>query len=463
MEIGIFIFRRDLRIYDNHALHKLSLHTSHIIPVFIFDEHQIDQRTTNKHYRSNNAIQFMCESIVDLNHQLNDKLSIFYGNPSKIIEDLIQQISPKYIAFNLDFSRYARKRDNNLLDLCLKNNIQSITSDTDLSLIDLNQIKIYRQYGAYYKSASKINVQTIIPKIDFVIPNIGIKNKLNISQINAFYIQNNQLAMRGGRQIALDKLNGLNEIIQNYNKHRDDLDFQTTNLSPYFNFGCISVREFYKILPPSSLLIKQLYWRDFFLQMLMKIEDAREYYHMDKRFDNIPWKNDSKEWKIMMHSKTGFLLIDAAINQMKISGFLHNRARMILGIFWTKYLMINIYHPVYGSQVGFSKYLVDCAGTSQNKLNHAWITELDFAGRRYAKANASLSGRPMKIGNEQIKRFDKDCIYIKKWLPHLKNVPNKDIYSWDHDKYLQYNKIHPSPIFDQSERYNQWIQLCKKS
>jgi len=50
-----------------------------------------------------------------------------------------------------------------------------------------------------------------------------------------------------------------------------------------------------------------------------------------------------------MNSQTGFLIIDAAMNEMRITGFMHNRARMIVGMFWTKYLLINPFHPIYGS------------------------------------------------------------------------------------------------------------------
>jgi deoxyribodipyrimidine photo-lyase len=94
---------------------------------------------------------------------------------------------------------------------------------------------------------------------------------------------------------------------------------------------------------------------------------------MDKRFDKIKWKNNKEEWNTLINSQTGFLIIDAAMNEMKITGFMHNRARMLVGVFWTKYLLINIFHPKYGSQVGYSKYLVDAIGPSQNKMNHQWI------------------------------------------------------------------------------------------
>ena len=113
-------------------------------------------------------------------------------------------------------------------------------------------------------------------------------------------------------------------------------------------------------------MIKQLIWRDFFLQAYNNLENAKRFNrHIDDRFDNIKWKsnNEVKDyWKKLIDSKTGFLLIDAGMNELKQTGYLHNRCRLIIGYFWTKYLLINPFNPIYGSQVGFSKYLVDAIG-----------------------------------------------------------------------------------------------------
>ena len=73
-KIGLFLFRKDLRLHDNLGLINLSKLCTKIIPIFILDNYQIDITEQNKYYRSNNAIQFMCESLLDLNKQLDNKL-----------------------------------------------------------------------------------------------------------------------------------------------------------------------------------------------------------------------------------------------------------------------------------------------------------------------------------------------------------------------------------------------------
>ena len=114
--------------------------------------------------------------------------------------------------------------------------------------------------------------------------------------------------------------------------------------------------------------------------------------------------------------------------------------------------------PKYGSQVWFSRLLVDAIGIAQNKMNNNWSLDFDLSGRRFG---VGISGRGMNISNIEIKKFDPECNYIKKWLPHIKDVSCKDLYKWNEEMAEKYNNIHPPPMFDSKERYQEWIKLTK--
>jgi deoxyribodipyrimidine photo-lyase len=224
----------------------------------------------------------------------------------------------------------------------------------------------------------------------------------------------------------------------------------------------------------STQLINQIIWRNYYLTLNRFLPVANSYEsHIDDRFNKLSWldnytgpntKYKSKrnlqaynEWELMMNSKTGFLIVDAAIQEIKKTGFMHNRCRMIVGTFSVKYLQINPLCRFVGLNDWFSRYLVDCI-VSQNKLNCQWVTELDFPGKKFAPSTSVIAGRPMSISNSMIKKWDPECKYIKKWLPHLTNVDNKILFNWD----TKYNEIiHPKPIFDGKTRYQEWITLCK--
>lgn len=107
--------------------------------------------------------------------------------------------------------------------------------------------------------------------------------------------------------------------------------------------------------------------------------NAMEFRHMNENIDKcIPWKNSSKEWELLMQSRTGFLLVDASIKQMITTGYLPYTLRYLVGVFWTKYLHINPFESEIGSQVGFSKYCIDAIGVLQNKYNHHYLTEFNY-------------------------------------------------------------------------------------
>jgi deoxyribodipyrimidine photo-lyase len=327
----------------------------------------------------------------------------------------------------------------------------------------------FKQFGAFYKNAIKHKVNNPL-KNNFKLylkSQFLTNSEFDFKNLSKFYKFNSELGQNGGRNKAIQILKKINKF-KDYNQMRNILSYSTTNLSAYLNFGCISIREAYKYfcqkLGSDNQLIKQLYWRDFYLCAYIYLPNGKLFTHMDERYNKIAWSNNvirKQNWITLINSKTGFLLIDAAMNQMKITGYMHNRARMLVGVFWTKYLLINIFDPQYGSQVGFSKYLVDAIGPSQNKLNHQWITEFDYPGKKYAPRGVPIAGRPMDISNHMITKYDPDCIYIKKWLPHLSNIPNNDLIKWNKLLSDKYNLIHPGPMFDHKLKYNEWINACK--
>ena len=484
---GIFIFRKDLRITDNRGLINLSNICKEIIPIFIFDPKQVDLNNNTKNYLSFPALRFICESVKDLQMYIgNSKLNVFYGNPLKVLEHIIKQLNldTKTLAlgFNADYTEYSLKRDKEIIDFCNSHNIHTLICHDDNTLCHMDLLlkeqpsTPYKQYGAFKKNMlnNKNNFNKVINrKIKFAKLKKTISKTLTFDEIDELWkdhLNENYKPLEiGSRKKALTILENLKKF-KDYNVKRDILSYNTTHLSAYLNFGLISEREFYwgliSKLGSTTQLINQVIWREYYICLLRYLEGANSYTnHIDDRYNklkwtkNIPDKNSKtwKEWDLMMNSKTGFLLVDAAIQELINTGFMHNRCRMIVGSFSVKYLKINPLCRYIGLNDWFSRYLVDCS-TSQNKLNTQWITELDFPGKKFSPHNAPIAGRPMNISNSMIKKWDPECIYIKKWLPHLINIDNKILYGWD-NKYD--TTIHPKPIFEPKKRYEEWIELCK--
>jgi len=354
-DIGIFIFRRDLRLDDNIGLINLLKNCNKVIPIFILDKYQIIKSDHNNYYFSNNAVQFMCESLEDLNDHLkkySSKLHLFFGTPHLIIDNILKKLKGNIaLSYNKDYSKYSLERDQLISNTCNKNNVTLIECESDFTLLPFDKLikkdgDAFKQYGAFYKNSKKNN-PTNSQKNKYTNYKTEKFDNLFTDNLNKFYKNNPNIlsSMKGGRTQALQILTSINQF-KKYNDNRNFLSYNTTNLSAALNFGCISIREahdaFKKNLDTNNELIKQLYWRDFFLCIAKYSPLATDFkHHMDPRYDNITWKNNKKDWETLWYAKTGFLLIDAAMNQMHTTGYLHGRARMLVGVMWIKYLLIN--------------------------------------------------------------------------------------------------------------------------
>jgi deoxyribodipyrimidine photo-lyase len=450
VRVGIHIFRKDLRIEDNLALNELSKYVDQVIGVFIFDPTQIKQGSSNKSYYSIRAAQFVVDCVDDLNIQCNKKLIITYGNPTSVIESLIKSINPAAISFNADFTPYSIKRDTSIRKVCEQYKVRSIINEDDQSLSSMKSLlkgneSPYMVFGTFYKNL----IAQVIPKptsakLNWIKPRI---------QVNQFDWKKGESSLMGGRSAALKILK-----TKHLNGDVDLLITKTSRLSAYLNHGCISIRETYVSFKKNDSIesIRSIAWRDFFLCIYRITPFGNSYdKFIDERYNQIKWpKVKQNDWKRFMTCDTGFILVDAIMAELLQTGFINNRGRLILGTFWIKYLMISPFDHEYGSQVGFSRLLIDCSA-SQNKLNHQWIMgDLDFAGRRFGMRGAHpLTGRMIRVDNDMIKRFDSKYEYISKWLPQYKYKSLKECKDM-----MKLTK----PMYDWRERYGQYTKMFDK-
>ena len=112
-EKSIFIFRRDHRLNDNLGLMEALKNSEEVLPIFIMTPEQLDDKKNQ--YKSDNCVQFMFESLDDLDQNLKkkkSKLFYFYGTPHEVVEDLMEKVNDiEAVYVNMDYSPYSKKRD----------------------------------------------------------------------------------------------------------------------------------------------------------------------------------------------------------------------------------------------------------------------------------------------------------------------------------------------------------------
>lgn len=464
---SVFIFRRDLRLNDNIGLMNALKNSNIVIPIFIFTPEQLK----NNEYKSNNCVQFMIESLQDLNDQLlkqKSRLFFFYASPHIAIENIIKKHNIDAVYVNMDFTPYAIKRDNSIGEICKKHKVEFNVCQ-DILLNNINSIKtdagdVYTKFTPYFTKARTYKVQ---PVVDNKFVNyIGKKNSVNgeyKKDIHKLY-QYSDGIINGGRSIGMDILNNI-KLFKKYNTERNILNKSTTKLSAYIKFGCVSIREVYfcfkQKLGTQNDLVKQLYWRDFYYNVtynyphvLIKNNEK----NFREKYNSIPWitynnasNKDKIIWEKWCNGTTGYPIVDACMRELNSTGFMHNRGRLITSNFLTKLMM---WHWEEGEKY-FAQHLVDYDPILNNG-NWQW------------SAGSGVDAQPyFRIFNpwSQGAKFDEDCNYIKKWVPELDGVDNEHIHNWFmYHKKEQYKNInYCKPMIDYNKSRTKCLDIFKKS
>ena len=446
-EIVIFIFRRDLRIFDNTSLNTLQKNYPklNIIPIFIFNKNQID-KNLNKYY-SCNSVQFLFESLNDLSF-----LNFYYSNNDiSILNDIKKRFIIKAIAFNKDYTPFAINRDNEIKKWCNSNNIILI-SEEDYTLHKLDAIlkddnKPYLKYTPFYKKSllkKPVAINNNKNKFNF-------KYDINYKSLKDFDflkpITNPNIKVNGGRKNALDILNKLKKkYFDNYYKEREYpyLD-KTTKLSAYIKYGCISIREIYYSLPINHAIVRELIWRDFYAYISFYFPHIYGK-SFNKKYENIKWNYNENLFNKWKNGLTGFPLVDAGMRQLNISGWMHNRVRMLVASFLTKNLFIDWKK----GEEYFASKLVDYDPSSNNG-GWQWCASIGTDSQPYFRIFSPSA---------QLLKYDKDCLYIKQWIPELRNIDNKIILNWEKNNNFE-DINYTKPIIDFKLTSKKFISIFK--
>ncbi len=429
---ALFIFRRDLRLEDNTGLIYALKHSKTVIPSFIFTPEQIQQNP----YRSDHCVKFMVESIEDLQDQLKQKKSklfLFHGKSDQIVKKCIEKLNIDAVIVNRDYTPYSISRDAKIENVCNRAGISFLSFDDALLHPPETTLKKdgtpYTIFTPFFRNAQKIEIAApvhnratnyfhgSIPFAEHKLPTVKVNNGLV-----------------GGRTEALKILKKLGQL-NAYNERRDfPAEDYTSHLSPYLKFTVVSPREVYAAiwlkLGPNDPLIRSLHWRDFFTAIAFFFPHVfKSAFHA--KFDKVKWSYDKKLFKKWCEGQTGFPIVDAGMREMNATGLMHNRVRMIAASFLVKDLHIDWR---WGEQY-FAQNLIDY-DPAVNNGNWQWVASTGCDAQPYFRVFNPWT---------QQKKFDRDCVYIKKWIPELAEFSPKIIHNWAKE---QFESDYPAPIVD---------------
>jgi deoxyribodipyrimidine photo-lyase len=396
MKVSIFWFRRDLRLHDNTALYKALKSGYPVIPLFIFDENILEELDAN-----DPRVNFIYDTLEKINTSLLTKkggLLIKKGQIATIWKELSSSFDIDSVFSNKDYEPYALERDKTVKSILSEKGI-NFHQEKDQVIFEENEIvkadgKPYTIYTPY-KNKWLLNFQTI-------------QTESSSSEELSDKFFKNIFAFPSKKTLGIDE-SSIKVKTPNFNfldQYDEIRDFpfvdKTSYLSPHLRFGTYSVRELVsKALNTNATFLNELIWREFFMQILFHFPRVVNE-NFKVKYNAISWRNNENEFQKWCDGETGFPMVDAGMRQLNKTGYMHNRVRMITAGFLCKHLLIDWSW----GEAYFAKKLLDY-DLSANNGNWQWAAGTGCDSAPYFRIFNPI---------EQLKKFDKDLLYIKKWV-----------------------------------------------
>tara|TARA_X000001036_G_scaffold384464_1_gene378453 strand:- start:2452 stop:3864 length:1413 start_codon:yes stop_codon:yes gene_type:complete len=447
-KIGLFWLRDDFRIAKNYGLAEATKNHDHVVVFYLYKKKKYDTQEAQKWWLGKSIINFE-ETLNDLNIKLEiirtDSYKVFFNNlfEKKNISIYWNKVyEPDYLKFDEYLSKNLTTK-NIPFKICKGNTLNEID---EITKSDGTPFKVFTPF---WRNAEKYFIEKIPPKKKIV---KKCSKKINYFQndIDAIdilpkkqWFKNFESIWSPDEKSALIELqNFIKNRIINYSEGRNFPNIiGTSKLSPFIKFGQIHVETIWnecmktknKTIGTSKYLA-EIGWREFNHTLINHFPHMLKS-NYSKKFDKFPWEKNIKFLTAWKRGLTGYPIVDAGMRELYSTGWMHNRVRMIVGSFLVKHLLINWKE----GEKYFKNCLLDYSEAS-NVAGWQWVAGCGADAAPYFRIfNPILQGE----------KFDKEGIYVKKWVPELKNISKKFIHKpWElkSEKNFKLGKDYPFPL-----------------
>ncbi|MCX8107720.1 MAG: DNA photolyase family protein [Verrucomicrobiae bacterium] len=425
-------FRLDLRVADNPALSAAADAGGPVIPVFIWAPHEEGEWSPGPA-----SIWWLRESLCSLDRDLRllqSRLVIRRGGSVETLLDLCRETGARRVFWNRRYEPAVSQRDAEVEKRLSAVGVGVTTFNgsllTEPGRVLTRSGKAFKVFSAFWRAC--------LPLLD-VTPPLPAPSKLEEPRFwpSSLSVEQLELQERGrdfghlgkfwspGSKGAGTRLaEFLTSALGTYEINRDRLDLPgTSRLSPHLHFGELSpgqllyaVRECGRTHGPSgqawarSKFVTELGWREFAAHLLWHFPESH-WIPLRQEFRAFPWRSDERLFELWRNGQTGYPIVDAAMRELRETGWMHNRARMIVASFLVKHLLISWN----SGAKWFWERLVD-ADLANNTLGWQWTSGCGVDAAPFFRIfNPVNQGR----------RFDPDGNYVRKWVPELRRMNSR--------------------------------------
>jgi len=396
---AIVWFRRDLRVHDHPPLRAALAAHDQVVPAFVLDPRLLEGR-----FASPLRAAFLHGCLKELDAALRARgagLVIREGDPATVLPELATEANASAVYWAADVSPFATRRDAQVAAALEGLDLHETQGNF---CADLGELKPYRVFTPYHRAwlrAERRQVGRAPRAIPMPKMRKGRLPSRSPGQTGDF---------EPGEAAARQRLAAWARAgAQHYATTHDDLAKASSRLSPYLHFGCVSAREVEERTVHAPEFRRQLAWRDFYGQLLLHHPEAATK-ELQPRYRELEWDEDDELLEAWREGRTGYPLVDAGMRQLRGSGWMHNRARLVVGSFLTKDLHLDWR----AGERHFMRHLLD-GDEANNNGNWQWIASVG--------ADPAPYFRRLLNPTTQQQRHDPNGEYVRRWLPELRDVP----------------------------------------
>jgi deoxyribodipyrimidine photo-lyase len=459
--VAVVWFRRDLRLHDHPALQAALAGHDQVVPLFVLDRTLVAGR-----YASGARVAFMLRCLASLDaglEALGSGLVMREGTAAEQVVAVAQEVGADTVMWASDVGPYALSRDKAVAAALREAGVEPRPQPgnfvADVSKPRAGQGKPYTVFTPFWRTHVKqerrdvLDAPAVLPALPKGLSHGVIPSVEDLGLVDDVP----EPVTEAGEDVARAAADAFfASPVDRYDQRHDDLTGGTSVLSPHIRWGTISVRELEARAlahggDGAAAFARQLIWRDFYAHVLL-LFPANTQHAFQERFDALQWAEDDDGLEAWKAGRTGFPLVDAGMRQLAQTGWMHNRARLVVGSFLAKDLHLDW-------RVGerwFARKLLD-GEPLQNNGNWQWIASTGVDPAPYF--------RRMFNPTTQAKKFDPDGEYIRRWVAELRNVPAKRIHEpWTMDDEEQaaagcvIGEDYPGPIVDHAQERRRAVE-----
>ncbi len=450
----IWWLRRDIRLTDNPAL-QTALEYGLVVPVFILDPHLLDRTPLRRQH-------FLFSGLSELDQglrALGSKLLIRSGEPLGVLRKLLAESGAQAIVAEEDYTPYATHRDGRIaaeLPLRLVQG-QTVNHPAAVRKPDGDPYTVFTPYSKVWKAILPDIKPIPIPDHLPTVPDLASQPLPDYETSNLF---------PSGESEAQQRLSEFSKIaIDRYANDRNRMDLDGTSaLSPYIRFGMLSMRQAAAATlsaiqtavdssarKGAETWLNELIWREFYISILFHFPHVART-SFNPAYADIRWRTDQADFSAWKDGQTGYPVVDAAMRQLKETGWMHNRARMIVASFLVKDLLINW-------QWGERWFMDNLLDGDLAANNGGW---------QWTAGTGTDAAPYFRIFNPvlQSKKFDPHGNYIRRWVPELRDVPEQHIHApWEKPELarVRIGKDYPAPVIDHRFARERTLQAYRQA